>query len=359
MDDDGIDIGRPVPIRVRVEVRGEEMTIDLTEVSRQVRGYYNSGYTTGIACAQVAYKCLTTPTTYPVNDGSFRSLKVVMPAGRVISAQRPAPMRWWMTFPMTVIDTIFKAIARALPDRVIAGHHADLCVATLHGVSPKDGRFYIASLGPLGGGWGAKSREDGVSVTVCINDGDTHNSPCEQIEAKYPVLVDRYELRADSGGPGRQRGGLGAEFVVEALAPLSLSTTIERSHCRPWGLDEGREAAGNSVSVRLDGVWKHEMPNAKLLTQRLRTGDAFMLRSGGGGGFGDPMTREIQLVVKDVIEGYVSTQAAASEYGVIADLSGKVDLVRTAELRRVGARAKDAAEPGIYESANTPIPIPG
>jgi len=359
MDDDGIDIGRPVPIRVRVEVRGEEMTVDLTDVSRQVRGYYNSGYTTGIACGQVAYKCLTTPTTYPVNDGSFRSLKVIMPAGRVISAQRPAPMRWWMTFPMTVIDTIFKAVAPALPDRVIAGHHADLCVATLHGVSPKDGRFYIASLGPLGGGWGAKSREDGVSVTVCINDGDTHNSPCEQIEAKYPVLVDRYELRADSGGPGRQRGGLGAEFVVEALAPLSLSTTIERAHCRPWGLDGGREAAGNSVSVRLDGVWKHEMPNAKLLTQRLRTGDAFMLRSGGGGGVGDPMTREIQLVVKDVIEGYVSTQAAASEYGVVADLSGKADLVRTAELRRVGARPKDAAEPGIYDSANTPIPIPG
>jgi N-methylhydantoinase B len=360
MDDDGIDIGRPVPIRVRVEVRGDEMTIDLTDVSRQVRGYYNSGYTTGIACAQVAYKCLTTPTTYPVNDGSFRSLKVVMPAGRVISAQRPAPMRWWMTFPMTVIDTIFKALARAVPDRVIAGHHADLCVATLHGVSPKDGRFYIASLGPLGGGWGAKSRQDGVSVTVCINDGDTHNSPCEQIEAKYPVLVDRYELRVDSGGPGRQRGGLGADFVVEALAPLSLSTTIERAHCRPWGLHEGREAAGNALGVRLNGIWNHELPNAKLLTQRLRTGDAFMLRSGGGGGFGDPMTREISLVAKDVVEGYVSAQAAASEYGVVVDLqAGKADLAPTAELRRAGARRKDAAEPGIYEPANTPIPIPG
>jgi N-methylhydantoinase B len=360
MDDDGIDIGRPVPIRVRVEVRGDEMTIDLTDVSRQVRGYYNSGYTTGIACAQVAYKCLTTPTTYPVNDGSFRSLKVVMPAGRVISAQRPAPMRWWMTFPMTVIDTIFKALARAVPDRVIAGHHADLCVATLHGVSPKDGRFYIASLGPLGGGWGAKSRQDGVSVTVCINDGDTHNSPCEQIEAKYPVLVDRYELRVDSGGPGRQRGGLGADFVVEALAPLSLSTTIERAHCRPWGLHEGREAAGNALGVRLNGVWNHELPNAKLLTQRLRTGDAFMLRSGGGGGFGDPMTREISLVAKDVVEGYVSAQAAASEYGVVVDLqAGKADLAPTAELRRAGARRKDAAEPGIYEPANTPVPIPG
>jgi N-methylhydantoinase B len=360
MDDDGVDIGRPIPIRVRVEVRGEEMTVDLTEVSRQVRGYYNSGYTTGIACAQVAYKCLTTPTSYPVNEGSFRSLKVVMPAGRVISAQRPAPMRWWMTFPMTVIDTIFKALARAIPDRIIAGHHADLCVATLHGVSPKDGRFYIASLGPLGGGWGAKSREDGVSVTVCINDGDTHNSPCEQIEAKYPVLVERYELRVDSGGPGRQRGGLGADFVVEALAPLSLSTTIERAHCRPWGLHGGREAAGNALSLRLDGAWNHEMPNAKLLTQRLRTGDAFMLRSGGGGGFGDAMTREIAIVAKDVTEGYVSAQAAAWEYGVVVDLqAGKADLARTAELRRRGERPKDAVEPGIYEPANTPVPIPG
>ena len=107
MDDDGVDIGARIPIKVRVEKRGDEMTIDLSEVSKQVRGFYNSGFTTGIACAQVAYKCLTTPTDYPVNDGSFRPLKVIMPMGRVISAERPFPMRVWMTFPMTVIDTIF------------------------------------------------------------------------------------------------------------------------------------------------------------------------------------------------------------------------------------------------------------
>src|SRR5215475_8228296 len=118
MDDDGISIGRPIPIRVRVEVKGDEMTIDLTEVSRQVRGFYNSGITTGHACAQVAYKCLTSPTDYPINDGSFRSLKTIVPPGRVVSATRPAPMRWWMTFPMTIVDTIFKALAPAIPDRV-------------------------------------------------------------------------------------------------------------------------------------------------------------------------------------------------------------------------------------------------
>ena len=80
-----------------------------------MRGFYNSGVTTGYACAQVAYKCLTSPTDYPINDGSFRSLKVIVPPGTVISAERPAPMRWWMTFPMTIVDTIFKALAPAIP----------------------------------------------------------------------------------------------------------------------------------------------------------------------------------------------------------------------------------------------------
>ena len=126
MDDDGLDLGQRVPLRVRVEVRGDEMTIDLSDVSRQVRGWYNSGHATGIACCQVAYKCLTTPTEYPVNEGSFRSLNAIVPLGRVISAVRPAPLQNWMSFPMTIIDTIFKALAPAIPDRVIAGHHADL-----------------------------------------------------------------------------------------------------------------------------------------------------------------------------------------------------------------------------------------
>ena len=126
MDDDGVEVGKKVPIKVRVVVKGDEMTVDLTNVSKQVRGFYNSGITTGHACAQVAYKCLTSPTDYPINDGSFRSLKTIVPPGRIVSAVRPAPMRWWMTYPMTIVDTIFKALAPVIPDRTIAGHHADL-----------------------------------------------------------------------------------------------------------------------------------------------------------------------------------------------------------------------------------------
>ena len=334
MDDDGINIGEPVPIRVKVIVENGQMTIDLSDVSRQVSGFYNSGVTTGHACAQVAYKCLTTPREYPVNDGSFRSLKVILPEGRVVSATRPAPMRWWMTFPMTVIDTIFKALAEVVPDMIIAGHHADLLVASFHGISPVDNRFFLGVLGPLGGGWGAKSSEDGVSVTVCINDGDTHNSPTEHVEAKYPILIEKYEIREDSGGAGKTRGGLGAEYIVQALTPMSLDTTIERSRCKPWGINGGRDAEGNSVAVRAAGTWRTDYPNAKLANLRLKKGDAFMLRSGGGGGFGDPRLRDAEKVAHDVREGYVSRDMAESLYEVAVNPeTGEVDPVRTRLLR--------------------------
>lgn len=337
MDDDGIQVGVRIPIKVRVIIRDGEVTIDLSDVSQQVGGFYNSGITTGFACAQVAYKCLTTPTYYPVNDGSFRSLKVIMPAGRVISATRPAPMRWWMTFPMTVVDTIFKALAPAIPDRVIAGHHADLVTTTMHGISPIDGRFFIAAVGPVGGGWGAKRSQDGVSVTVCINDGDTHNSPSEQVETKYPILIERYALRTDSGGAGRTRGGLGADIVVQALSPMSFNSTIERAHCKPWGLDGGLPADGNALSLRVNGEWKHDLPNAKLMNYRLRKGDAFMVRSGGGGGFGPPAERDLERIAFDVHEGYVTAEAAKRDYGVVIDEdTGEVSVERTNALRKAG-----------------------
>jgi N-methylhydantoinase B len=319
MDDDGVDVGRRVPIKIRVEVAGDEMTIDLTHVSRQVRGFYNSGPSTAFGCAQMAYKCITSPTDYPINDGAFRSLKVVSPKGTVVSAIRPAPMRLWMTYPMTVVDTVFKALAPAIPDRVIAGHHADLLTSPFHGINPRTSEFFIANWGPLGGGWGAKRSEDGVSATVCMNDGDTHNSPIEQAEAKYPVLVEHYRLAQDSGGAGRHRGGLGIDRVVRARTPMTVNTQVDRAHCKPWGLEGGLDGAGNQVSIRIGGKWKEDFPNAKVLVANLQAGDAYRMRSGGGGGHGAPQARPATAVAEDVRQGYVSVAAAKTLYGVAVD----------------------------------------
>jgi N-methylhydantoinase B len=334
MDDDGVEIGKRVPIRVKVVKRGDRMTIDLSEVSPQVAGFYNSGPSTGYSCAQVAYKCLTSPTDYPINDGSFRSLDVIVPPGTVVSAVKPAAMRWWMTFPMTVVDTVFKAMENAIPARTIAAHHADLGVGIIHGLSPKDGRLFIMAAGPLGGGWGAKKTEDGVSATVCLNDGDTHNSPCEQVEAKYPLLFEKHALRPDSGGAGRYRGGLGCEQVIRARSSVTVNVQIDRVHCPPWGLAGGREGMGNRVALRVGGKELTELPNAKVLAQPLKAGDAITLAAGGGGGFGPPDQRDPERVAHDVRQGYVSAEAARDIYRVALTGSGDVDAEKTSRLRR-------------------------
>ena len=316
MDDDGIDIGKRIPIRVKVIVEGDSVTIDLSGVSQQVRGFYNSGLTTGLACCQVAYKCLTSPTDYPINDGSFRALRTILPPGRVVSAVRPAPMRWWMTFPMTIVDTVFKALAPAIPGRVIAGHHADLLMCVMNGIHPRDGKLFIGALGPCGGGWGAKRGEDGMSATICMNDGDTHNTPVEMMEVKYPFLIERHALVPDSGGPGKHRGGLGLEYAVRARSGINLSMQIERVHCRPWGLEGGLPGTGNNVELVRDGKPVRDLPNAKVLAVHLKAGDLYVVRSGGGGGFGPPAERPHAQVLDDVRQGYVSAVAAQRDYAV-------------------------------------------
>ena len=333
MDDDGVSISDRIPLKVRVTVKGDEMTVDLTDVAAQVQGFYNSGITTGHACSQVAFKCITSPTDYPINDGSFRNLTAIVPPGRVVSAVKPAPMRWWMTFPMTIVDTVFKALTPAIPERAIAGHHADLVCGMLNGINPKTNEFYIAFIGPTGGGWGAKQSQDGISATVCINDGDTHNSPAEQLETKYPLLIESYSLREDSGGAGEYRGGLGCENTVQARADLMLNAQVDRMHCKPWGLNGGKEAAGNAVVLRANGEWKEDYPNAKLLTARIKQGDAFAMRSGGGGGFGNAHDRPAETVADDVRQGYVSIESAKEDYGVICDAAGNLDIAATEKAR--------------------------
>lgn len=319
MDDDGVEIGRRIPLSVRVEVRGDAMTVDLSGVSASVRGFYNSGRTAGLSVAQVAFKCLTSPLDLPINDGSFRSLHVVLPPGTVVSALKPAPMRFWMTYPMTIVDAIFKALAPVIPERVAAGHHADLLTLKMNGYHPRDGRLFLYTGGLIGGGWGAKWNEDGVSATIAINDGDTHNGPTESVEAKYPLLVERNALRPDSGGAGRHRGGLGVEHVVRALAPVQFNAQVERVHTPPWGLEGGLPGVGNHVSIRRQGEDEHDFPNGKVLGVRLEPGDSYVLRSGGGGGFGHPSERPFAQIQHDVRQGYVSPEAARRDYGLELD----------------------------------------
>jgi N-methylhydantoinase B len=355
MDDDGISIGARVPIRVKVEVKGDRMTVDLTDVSKQVGGFYNSGATAGLSCCQVAFKCLTSPLDMPINEGQFRALDVILPPGRVVSAVKPAAMRMWMTYPMTVVDTIFKAMAPAMPDKVAAGHHADLVVGRVNGRRAADNSFYIYLGGLIGGGWGAKHNGDGMSATIAINDGDTHNGPSEQVEAKYPLLVERYTLRPDSGGAGRYRGGLGTEQVVQAINEIRFSSQMDRVRCKPWGLEGGLSGLGNSVALHRYGAdAETHFPNGKAFNQVLKPGDAYILRSGGGGGYGTPLERDPGRLERDVRCGYVSRQEAETLYGAVFGPDGKISVEDT-QKRRAEMRAKGL--PVDQPEAEAPLPF--
>ena len=155
--------------------------------------------------------------------------------------------------------------------------------------------------------------------------------------------MERYELIPDSGGAGKYRGGLGLERVTRARSPITFGSQIERAHCKPWGLDGGQEATGNSVGLRIDGRWKEDFPNAKVLIAPLKAGDAYRLRSGGGGGYGAAWQRDVAAVQSDVKQGYVSAAAAAELYGVVLDpATFDIDEDATAK-KRAALRTADGA----------------
>ena len=342
LDDDGVRLGQPIPLRVRVTVEGETMTVDLTEVSRQVQGYFNSGPTAGHSAAQVAFKCLTSPLLLPINDGSFAPLRVILPPGRVVSATKPAAVRKWQTVPMTLVDTIIRALAPAMPRRVAAGHHADLVITDCYGIDPRTGRLVVSAGNLQGGGWGAKHDSDGMSAVVCINDGDTHNSPVEASECKLPFVVEECVLRQDSGGAGRQRGGLGVRKVVRMTSEMRLNSHIERTRCAPWGLYGGDDALPNRLTIRRADGRVEQFPNGKTSALPLAPGDAFIAESGGGGGYGDPLERPAERVRADVVDGYVSPEAAHDRYGVVlAPATLALDVPATERRRQALRRARE------------------
>ena len=148
------------------------------------------------------------------------------------------------------------------------------------------------------------------------------------------MIVERYALIPDSGGAGEYRGGLGVERVVRARYDSVFNTQVDRVHCAPWGLEGGGEAMGNGVALELEGQWKEDFANAKVLTAELKAGEAFSLRAGGGGGFGAPHHRPVEMVQNDVRQGYVSVVNARDLYGVaLAPSTLDIDEAETGKLR--------------------------
>jgi N-methylhydantoinase B len=328
MDDDGVLKGEPVPIRVKITISQGDMVIDLSGCSRERKAAINSRTLAG---ARVAYKALTGPLD-PVNEGSFRALKVIIPEGSIMMARFPAPMSGWSIIVPTVVDTIVKALAPAMPDRVPAGHHGLLGGSVVFfGEHPKSRRrFVVQSI--EGGGWGGRPTEDGESATVSVCQGDVRNGSIEGIELKCPVLIESRGLRRDSCGAGKHRGGLGIDVQVRNLVEGRWNfEQARRLDCPPWGLWGGLAGESGGYLLRLPGGKEFKPIVGAHIPVPLHA--QAIVRTGGGGGWGDPLERDPARVRDDLLEELISRLAAREHYGVVIHDDLTIDEPTTRSLR--------------------------
>jgi N-methylhydantoinase B len=311
LDNDGRTLDKRLRIKVKVTIDGDRMIVDFSDINDQVPGPTNSGYSGGLAAARIAYKCLTQPRA-PVNEGCFRPLELILPEGKLLNAKAPAALGLWSIPLPTVIDTILKALAPALPERIPAGHKGDMGGCSIGGFRADGRRFLLMNI--FGGGWGGRPHEDGESASVSICQGDVRSAPVELQEIQYPFLIERYELRADSGGAGRHRGGLGVELTYRALRKAVTNVNCERTKDPPWGLHGGKPGAVNeALLVRRDGSEERLL---KATGVPMEPGDRLTFRTAGGGGWGDPRGRDPAALADDIAKGYVSREAARRDYGM-------------------------------------------
>ncbi len=302
----------PVPIRCKITVAGDELTVDFSEIADEAAGNINSGYFGGgMTAARCAFKYLVMPRE-PANEGVYRPLKLILPEGKIISARPGSPMGGY-PFPLpSVMDCVIHALERAVPDRVTGAHFGTHSGFMVHGRRADGSRFLGHDSGH--GGWGAGSFHDGAGPFRTMAHGDTRLIPMELQESILPFRVDALELRADSGGAGKFRGGMGFRKKYVILAPCFLQTNVDRTKYPPWGVQGGKEAKPGRVTLyRTDGTTEVV---SKVKNHKLVPGDIVVLETGGGGGWGKPEDRSLDAIRRDLTRGYITPEGAKLEYGV-------------------------------------------
>ena len=312
LDNDGV-TENPVWVRLTVTVAGDEMTIDLTGSDDAQAGPVNCGEAQAISACRVAYKLLINPAN-PPNGGAFKPLSVAVRPGSVLGAQPPSPCQWYFTPLGLLIDLVVKALSEVLPAQAAGASYGDSMVISLSGIDHRTGAPWL-DLEPTVGGWGGWDGSDGESGLINNVNGSLKDLAVEVLETKYPMRMTWYGYRADSGGPGRYRGGNGIvrEYTIDGEQAL-MNLWFERSRTPGWGLFGGRDATPPVVVVNPGR--EDERRLLKCSRVILKRGDVVRTMTGGGGGFGDPAERDPDRVREDVRNRHVSPEAAKAVYGV-------------------------------------------
>lgn len=331
IDNDGIEMDVRRKIQVQITVKGSDITFDFTGSSPQVKGPFNSPPSSTISTAYYTVRAIT-GSSIPNNSGCFRPIKVILPEASIVNPSPPAPVNSRTATVKRITDVLQGAMIQAVPDKLSAASSGQLLVMALGGIDPATNKAYVTS--ELGaGGMGARPTADGIDA-VETDVSNCMNIPAEAVEMDHPIRIIKSKLWNDSGGAGKFRGGLGVEKVFEvARGEATITYRGERHTLPPWGVFGGQPGNQGMARIHRKSGEVEEVP-AKA-TLHLAEGDQLHTFTAGGAGYGDPLERDPEFVLQDVLDKRVSVQSALEDYGVVIDLkAGIVNQRETTKIRQ-------------------------
>jgi N-methylhydantoinase B len=309
VDTDGVTLDRPVRYHVRIEKRGDRIHFDFTRSDDQTQGPVNIGPALARGCCYYALIAMVDP-SLPNNAGVARVVETTFREGSVLSPRFPAPCCTYMATTTAITEAMLDALSGFAPQRRMAGN-GGVGGLSITGKRP-DGSAFV-QYESIASAYGGRASSDGVSA-IAVLLSNTRIAPVEIVESEFPTRVARFELVRDSGGPGRYRGGLAPRRVWEILVDDAQLTLRGGKHEVPAAGVAGGESGRLGSLVHQSAQGERRLPS-RFSGVRLMRGDRLVLEKAGGGGLGEPQARSFQAVLDDVLDGYVSREAAIERYG--------------------------------------------
>jgi N-methylhydantoinase B/oxoprolinase/acetone carboxylase alpha subunit len=340
LDDDGRDLDRHLKVATKVCIeKGGGITVDLTGSAPETETGFNSTYIGStrigvfIAVRSIFLDESVAEDVVPQNEGIFRAVRVIAPLGTIFNPRFPKGCFARLGLIQRLGDNMLKALAPVLPEHLrSAGTSAHIHWVSYAGYRPDSKDYWVHLEAEAGGSYGGTYGRDGsdaISV-LCIN---PRNTPVEHQEMLFPMRCERYELREEPPGAGQWRSGKGIIRVDRTLVPTIVCCEGDRHYEPPWGYQGGGDGLPGSL-VRNAGTDREEHWPAKFVGKTLDAGDTLEIKTPIGGGYGSPLERDPELVLKDVLDEYMTVHDAKDQYGVIIDLGTKtVDQGATEKLR--------------------------
>jgi N-methylhydantoinase B len=316
VDSDGV-VNEPLEIHLKIVKDGDDLTFDFTGSSAPCRGPMNSVLATTKSAVYLAIKHIFPEV--PINAGTFVPLHIIDPVGTFLDARYPSPVSGCAAeVSQRIAEAVFLALARALPDRAFgapAGTSGNLAIG---GRDPKTGQNYVMYI-VTGGGYGGSSAQDGIS-NGCSTIGISKTPPIEILEQRFPVLFDEFAIAEGSGGAGRHRGGFGVRYKVSLRrGEARASFVMDHGRVGPPGVFGGDSGMPNDIEIIQNGKPSKPTHLSKDQDVVLHEGDAIHVHTPGGGGFGAPAGRSLELIKRDAMREYYDRETLKNLYGVSAD----------------------------------------